>query len=374
MRISELSRLTGVSIRSLRYYEDKGLLAPSRTDSGYRVYGEEDVERVRQIQFYLHMGVHTEELASLFQRCAGFPGNGEPACAEEAIAFYERKLRDIRRQKRLLEQAEQDICGMLEHWTSARNVPVGRRGTEPMLRLDHVTLAVRDLDAAVEQISRRTGARFARPVEAFPGAQAQVAYFGAGFLEVIAIAEPDKLRATPLGRAFAAFAESREGIFGVALEITGGMTAFVEEAKKRGAAYVGPWQQQAPLEDGSCIPFGTAFLRYDMPWLIEYERSRTWDSPLRLCGVDVAATDPLAQAGQYRQAYRLAEPASIGAYAYEWELDRGKIRLLPREKGQPAGFAAVLIGDAEREYRIGFTPESGMEIAVSPWAELADVD
>ncbi|WCR27535.1 hypothetical protein L3476_01775 [Paenibacillus thiaminolyticus] len=51
-----------------------------------------------------------------------------------------------------------------------------------MLRLDHVTVAVRDVDAAVEQISGTTGARFTAPVEAFPGARAQVAYFGAGFL------------------------------------------------------------------------------------------------------------------------------------------------------------------------------------------------
>lgn len=365
MRISDLSRLTGVSIRSLRYYEEKGLLAPSRTDSGYRVYAEEDVERVRQIQFYLQMGVRAEELARLFQLCAGFPGNGDPACAEEAIAFYESKLRDIRRQKQLLEKAEQDIRGMLAHWASAWTyTPVGRKGTPPMLRLDHVTVAVRDVDAAVEQISSTTGARFTGLVEAFPGARAQVAYLGAGFLEVIAIADQDKLRTTQLGRAFAEFAESREGIFGAALDITGGMAAFVEEAKKRGVAYIGPWRQQAPLEDGSFIPFGTAFIRHDMPWLIEYERSRTWDSPLRLCGVDVVAADPAAQVSQYRQAYRLPAPASIGASAYEWELARGMIRLLPQEKG-PAGFAAVTIADAEREYRIGFTPESGMEIAVS---------
>ncbi|BFH12958.1 VOC family protein [Paenibacillus melissococcoides] len=70
-----------------------------------------------------------------------------------------------------------------------------------MLRLDHVTLAVRDVDEAVEQISSTTGARFTGKVEAFPGAKAQVAYFGAGFLEVIAGTEPDKLRTTQLGRA-----------------------------------------------------------------------------------------------------------------------------------------------------------------------------
>ncbi|MBN3526857.1 MerR family transcriptional regulator [Paenibacillus apiarius] len=67
MRISDLSRLTGVSIRSLRYYEEKELLSPVRTESGYREYDAADVVRVRKIQFYLQLGVRTEELAHLFR-------------------------------------------------------------------------------------------------------------------------------------------------------------------------------------------------------------------------------------------------------------------------------------------------------------------
>ncbi|WP_216361261.1 MerR family DNA-binding transcriptional regulator [Caulobacter mirabilis] len=41
--IGELSRLSGVSVRRLRFYSDKGLLPPAtRTESGYRLYSEAD--------------------------------------------------------------------------------------------------------------------------------------------------------------------------------------------------------------------------------------------------------------------------------------------------------------------------------------------
>ena len=50
MKIGELSRRTGVSVRMLRYYEGEGLLAPQRTGSGYRDYGPAEEETVRRIK------------------------------------------------------------------------------------------------------------------------------------------------------------------------------------------------------------------------------------------------------------------------------------------------------------------------------------
>ena len=365
MRISDLSRLTGVSIRSLRYYEEKELLSPTRTESGYREYEVEDVERVRKIQFYLQLGVRTEELAHLFHNCAGFPGNGNPSCAEDAIAFYESKLLEIRRQKQLLETAERDINHIIAHWEEIRQYePIGKRGSKQMLMLDHVTFAVRDLDATVHKLTKETGVRFSAPVEAIPGARGQVAYLGKGFLEVIAEEDSDKLRNTELGTGFAEFAERQEGIFGVALEVSGGLASFIDDAKERGVPYIGPFMQQAPLSDGLHIQFGTALLGYDMPWLIEYEQSRAWDSPFRLSGIEVSAANLSASAQQYRQVYHLSAPVPIGEAAYEWQLDRGEIRLIQQEQGQP-GFSAVTIADKEREYRIEFVPEAGMTITQS---------
>jgi DNA-binding transcriptional MerR regulator len=62
MNIGELARQTGVSIRSLRYYETKQLLSSQRGENGYRTYDQTAIERVRMIQFYLGLGLSTDEI------------------------------------------------------------------------------------------------------------------------------------------------------------------------------------------------------------------------------------------------------------------------------------------------------------------------
>ena len=60
MRIGELSHLTGVRARLLRYYEEQHLLHPERDSNGYRSYGAADVHRVEQIRGLLDSGLTTE--------------------------------------------------------------------------------------------------------------------------------------------------------------------------------------------------------------------------------------------------------------------------------------------------------------------------
>lgn len=63
--IRELSELAGVSARTLRYYDEIGLLKPSRTSEvGYRFYGKEELELLQQILFYRERGLELEEIAS----------------------------------------------------------------------------------------------------------------------------------------------------------------------------------------------------------------------------------------------------------------------------------------------------------------------
>lgn len=50
MRIGALERATGVNRRLLRYYEEQGLLRPTRLANGYREYSESDVTSVRHIR------------------------------------------------------------------------------------------------------------------------------------------------------------------------------------------------------------------------------------------------------------------------------------------------------------------------------------
>jgi DNA-binding transcriptional MerR regulator len=63
MRIGELSARTGATVRMLRYYEEQGLLAPERTDAGYRDYAETDVLRVGRIRCMLASALPTSVVA-----------------------------------------------------------------------------------------------------------------------------------------------------------------------------------------------------------------------------------------------------------------------------------------------------------------------
>ncbi|EJN12243.1 putative transcriptional regulator [Bradyrhizobium sp. YR681] len=65
MRIGELSRRTGVSVRMLRYYEAEGLLAPPRTDAGYRDYGAAEEQTVRRIKMLGAAGMTLETIQQL---------------------------------------------------------------------------------------------------------------------------------------------------------------------------------------------------------------------------------------------------------------------------------------------------------------------
>ncbi|MEG1579018.1 MAG: MerR family transcriptional regulator, partial [Oscillospiraceae bacterium] len=58
--------MAGVSTRTLRYYDEIGLLAPARVaDSGYRMYGETEVDALQQILFYRALGVELLKIKAL---------------------------------------------------------------------------------------------------------------------------------------------------------------------------------------------------------------------------------------------------------------------------------------------------------------------
>jgi MerR family Zn(II)-responsive transcriptional regulator of zntA len=99
MRISEVSRRTGVSIRSLRYYEQKRLLCARRLENGYRDLDEEAIERVQTIQMYLGLGLTTEQIEEILDctETSPFP-QSLPICEEERLSLYQDKLQDVEHQ------------------------------------------------------------------------------------------------------------------------------------------------------------------------------------------------------------------------------------------------------------------------------------
>jgi len=64
--INKLSKMSGVSTRTLRYYDEINLLKPSRVaESKYRIYEQEQVEILQQILFYKELGFSLEDIKTL---------------------------------------------------------------------------------------------------------------------------------------------------------------------------------------------------------------------------------------------------------------------------------------------------------------------
>ena len=67
--IREVAEMTGVSTRTLRYYDEIGLLKPLYTnDSGYRYYGEEELNRLQQILFYKERGIRLQCILEILDK------------------------------------------------------------------------------------------------------------------------------------------------------------------------------------------------------------------------------------------------------------------------------------------------------------------
>lgn len=66
--ISELAKLAGVSVRTLHYYDEIGLLCPAETsESGYRFYGKEELLLLQQILFYRELSFSLSDIAKILQ-------------------------------------------------------------------------------------------------------------------------------------------------------------------------------------------------------------------------------------------------------------------------------------------------------------------
>jgi len=64
--VHQLGKMAGISSRTLRYYDEIGLLKPCRiSSSGYRVYGRAEVDTLQQIMFYRELGMGLSEIAKI---------------------------------------------------------------------------------------------------------------------------------------------------------------------------------------------------------------------------------------------------------------------------------------------------------------------
>ncbi|WP_199551551.1 MerR family transcriptional regulator [Streptomyces sp. N35] len=111
MRIGELAARTGVSERSLRYYEKQGLLSSDRTPGGHREYLEQAVDRVVLIQGLYAAGLHSRKIAQLLpcmRDADGGPNEiATPRLVEELTEERERidaMIADLARSRGVLDE------------------------------------------------------------------------------------------------------------------------------------------------------------------------------------------------------------------------------------------------------------------------------
>lgn len=127
LKIGEVSKRSGVSIEALRFYEKGGLLEmPARTQSGYRVYSEDVLERLAFVKQAQALGFSLDEIRRIVEGAR----KGESPCDEvreqvrRRMMQLDARLREMHRYRRELKStlaewnkvghASGHVCGLIE--------------------------------------------------------------------------------------------------------------------------------------------------------------------------------------------------------------------------------------------------------------------
>jgi DNA-binding transcriptional MerR regulator len=107
LRIGQLARAAGSTEKTLRYYDQIGLLRPSgRSPSGYRLYGHEAVERLRFIRNAQGLGLSLTDIQHILDISDG----GHAPC-EHVLAVVERDLGEVDSQLKRLRELRRALLG-----------------------------------------------------------------------------------------------------------------------------------------------------------------------------------------------------------------------------------------------------------------------
>lgn len=112
MRVGELARRAGVTVRALRYYEKLGLVVPSRLVNGYRDYDEAAERQVEEIRALTRLGLSVEETRPFVEclACGHTVGDDCPA----SLAVYRRAIDDLSARISALAQRRDALAAHLE--------------------------------------------------------------------------------------------------------------------------------------------------------------------------------------------------------------------------------------------------------------------
>jgi DNA-binding transcriptional MerR regulator len=115
VKIGKLAKQAGVNVQTVRFYERRGLLPePPRRESGYRIYGPEDLHRLRFIRQAKALGFSLEEIREILRMRA----QGACPCGR-VVSLAERHLGEVRQTIRRLAAFESELARALKKWKNS---------------------------------------------------------------------------------------------------------------------------------------------------------------------------------------------------------------------------------------------------------------
>lgn len=115
--IGEIAKDLGISPKTIRWYEAQGLLTePERTESGYRSFSVDDIERLKFIRKAFSFGFSSKEIKDILELRA----HGTAPC-DLVIDLIGGKISAVQQQIKDLEQLERELIELHKQWKSNRN-------------------------------------------------------------------------------------------------------------------------------------------------------------------------------------------------------------------------------------------------------------
>jgi MerR family transcriptional regulator, copper efflux regulator len=113
LKIGEVAAKSGLSVKTIRYYDEIGLLSPTveRSESGYRLFQPPVLQRLAFIRRSQSLGLHLNEVQQILQ----VHDQGELPCGE-VRQHLEAKVAEVRQQIEALKTLELELEGILSGW------------------------------------------------------------------------------------------------------------------------------------------------------------------------------------------------------------------------------------------------------------------
>ena len=139
--IKDMSKISGASIRTLRYYDEIGLLKPTKlTQAGYRLYDDKALEKLQEIMFFRELEIPLMDIKVIIDN---------PNCDKEQALFT---------QKSLLEQKRNRLNGIIELITDVmkgvNTMSFGAFDNEEMQKMVNLALECMSKESLDEQVQR----------------------------------------------------------------------------------------------------------------------------------------------------------------------------------------------------------------------------